>query len=794
MISALAGVESNCIAFLKRELAPTPERWHSVIRLLVVSAAILVTMQIFRLHEGYWAIITMLIVCGPAVPSSFRKGVERILGTTAGVAVAYVIYSTCFQQPWFLIPAIFACIFGAGLVIVRSDAPYVGWIFALSILVVLGDSRRPFDTIGDVAFEREWVVAIGVAYSMFGLAVIFPANALTKLRERLGALLAHTRTRVTFIRRQILSGKAAQSDLESLPRAVDATEIQDLLLLVRNLLDEKPSFRDSIDQLTDRILLLESISMISSSAIGALKALHDPTRSDEFATCVLAVVDALDTLLADLEQWTAQLDSRGDGLNRLAIDFSSIDRALAHLADFHACEIARLGIHSDTPRALAAEPSPALKPLLPLMALIALVRAMRANYYAVSLATLPEQADASGLRYSIIRAIFGLGLRGDSLRGISFALRLAIAVTISLIFLTATGYSSLSAVMTTPLMIVSVSGGSAEATRARARLRFLGAFAGGVVGILVILVVMPTITSLAALIGIWVLCSAPFFWIMAGGPRVSYFGFQALFCLAALLVGSFAPSTEMTSLGGRVVGIMLGVIVTYVVFGIISPDSAGNELLDIVSSGLRRIGTIVQAGLPDRPNTVAQLNHMRYRTYSLVLRMRVLAASLSATPELDSPGLTQPQVARVEEHLSRLLATANAIAMNRVAGVLSTEILRDCAELSDCASAVGAACGAIADAVDERSFDQIEFVLEALDDRIDQMNERLPEIRLRPSMKTLDPERVERVLGQVGLYHVAQVRMHELVTLLAATRTENQRFRASQLQDLPVHSAQSSTA
>ena len=103
--------------------------------------------------------------------------------------------------------------------------------------------------------------------------------------------------------------------------------------------------------------------------------------------------------------------------------------------------------------------------------------------------------------------------------------------------------------MTTPLMIVSVSGGSAEATRARARLRFLGAFAGGVVGILVILVVMPTITSLAALIGIWVLCSAPFFWIMAGGPRVSYFGFQALFCLAALLVGSFAPSTEMTSLG-----------------------------------------------------------------------------------------------------------------------------------------------------------------------------------------------------------------------------------------------------
>ncbi len=794
MIAALTRAESDFTSFLKRELAPSPERWHSVIRLTVTSTVILTIMNIFRLGEGYWAVITMLLVCGPSVPSSFRKGLERITATTVGVVVAYAIYASLFQQPWFLIPAIFACIMLGALVLVRSDRPYVGWVFVLSVLVVVSDSHHAFDKIANIAFAREWVVGIGVATSWFAMHALFPVHALAMLQERLIPLIAQTRVRIAFVRGQLASGADARSDIALLPPAIDSAQVQDLLLLIRNLLDEKPSFRDSIDQLTDRVLMLESISVISSSAIGALKELDEPGRKTALAAHVIGVVESLDTLLIALAEWTNQLDWKGDGLSRTAIDLSAVDSALAKLTAFHEAEIARLEIHRGCATATTAPPHPLLQPLLPLIALIALVRAMRAGVTAVSLDRASDILDGSRLRQSISRAMFGLGLRGDAPRGMSFAIRTAIACTIGWLFVTATGYESLGTMIVTPLMIVGANGGSVEAIRMRSRLRFLGGLAGGIVGVLAIVFVIPTVESLAGLCFVWVICAAPFLWVFAGSPRVSYFGFQGVFCLAAMLVGSLSPSVDMTPLGGRVTGILLGVIVTYIVFGMIAPDSGRNELFDIVASAFRRIGSIARSGFPDRPISITQLSEMRYRTYALVLRMRVLSASLDATPDADSPGLTAPQVVRVEVHLARLLASVNSIAMNRVTGLLCETLMRDLGELHACADAIEESCHAIATAIEQRTSDGLATVLDSVDARISEVDARLPEIRLRPTMRTLGAEDVERVLGQIGLYRVAQDRLHSLVGELVEIRSQNESFRASRRQYSPTHSAQSSTA
>ncbi len=794
MIAALARAESNCIAFLKRELAPSQARWQSVIRLTITSSVILATMNIFRLGEGYWAVITMLLVCGPNVPSSFRKGLERIVGTTLGVSVAYATYATLFQQPWFLIPAIFACIMVGALVIVRCDAPYVGWVFVLSVLIVVSDSHRAFDTIANVAFAREWVVGIGIGLSWIAMRTIFPVHALAALQSRLRALTAQTRARIAFVRGQLDSNTDAPSDVTALPPAIDSAQIQELLLLIRNLLDERPTFRASIDQLTDRVLILESISVISSSAIGALRALNEQGRASPFTAHVIAVTESLDTVLVALQEWIEQLDWKADGFSRVAIDFSAVDTALVRLAAFHDSEISRLGINPGVAPATHSDPPLPLQSLLPLIGFTALVRAMRASVTNVTLDTAPERQDGSRIRKSITRALFGLGLRGDAPRGMSFAIRTAIACTIGWIFVTATGYVSLSTMLVTPLMVVGPTGGSVEAIRIRARLRFLGGLAGGAVGILALVFVVPTIESLAALTCLWVLCAAPFLWIFAGSPRISYFGFQGMFCLSIILIGPLAPSVNMTPLGGRVTGILLGVIVTYIVFGIVAPDYGRNELFDVGASAFRRIGAIVRSGFPDRPTTYSQLSDMRYRTYALVLRMRTLAASLDATPDADSPGLTSSQVGRVEVHLARLLATANAIAMNRLTGTLSPTLLLDVSELLACADAIEQCCQGIAAAMDERHFGNMGSMLATVDARMSELDARLPEIRLRPSVRILGAVDAERVLGQISLYHVASKQLHDLVAELTDIRTQNERFRASQRQCLPIHSAQSSTA
>ncbi len=792
MIDALSRAESTALAFLAREMAPSTARWHTAIRALVTSIAILVTMQVFRLSEGYWAIITMLLVGAPGVTSSFRGGVQRIVSTTLGVAVAYTLYATLFEQPWFLIPAIFTCITIAALVIVRSGIPAVGWVFALSVLVVIGDSHRSFDSIATIAFEREWVVAIGVGLTWIGARMLFPVHPLLAIRTRLGQALDRTRTRMAFIRAQ-LSPDNGRADVSTLSPPVGPQEIQALLLLIQTLLDERPSFRATIDQLTDRVMLLESISELSSSAIGALKCCDESKEYGGFVGPVTEVVSALEVLLGDLQAWTNQLDPEGEGLNRVPLDFTALDRAIQSLGAAHEAHIARAGIRNAGGAQLEGELERTVRSVLPITAVIAMVRTLRASSYAASIRALPGSQDGASWRAWIVRPRFGLGLRRDASRGLSFAIRTAIACTIGWIFVTATGYASLTTMMVTPLMIVGVSGGSMEATVARARLRFLGGFAGGAIGILALIFVMPTITTLTGLIVLWAVCAAPFLWVYAGGPRVSYFGVQGLFCLAIVMLGSFAPTINMTPLSARVTGILLGALVTYLVFGVISPEPGRRELFEIATSALRRIGAILRARLLGPTTGLAELHQLRFRSYALILRMQDLAAHLRATPPMEAPGLTPDQVARVEVQLCRLVATAGALTTNRLTGVLSDGALSELSEIVSCTEAIECACDALADNIDSQRFDCFADALEPVDRAVNQLSEQTAQLRLRPRVRALDAAAAERVLGQIALCNLAHARLHELVAVFADIRAENQRFRASQQRYLPARFVPSST-
>ena len=64
----------------------------------------------------------------------------------------------------------------------------------------------------------------------------------------------------------------------------------------------------------------------------------------------------------------------------------------------------------------------------------------------------------------------------------------------------------------------------------------------------------------------------------AGSERISYAGLQIALAFFMCIFQGFAPDTEFHIIRDRVVGIVLGIVVTSIVFHYLWPERAANEV------------------------------------------------------------------------------------------------------------------------------------------------------------------------------------------------------------------------
>jgi multidrug resistance protein MdtO len=82
---------------------------------------------------------------------------------------------------------------------------------------------------------------------------------------------------------------------------------------------------------------------------------------------------------------------------------------------------------------------------------------------------------------------------------------------------------------------------------------------------------METIASLIVLVAA---VSAIAGWIATGSERISYAGFQIAFAFFLSMFQGYAPDTDLDKIRDRVVGILIGLAVTTVIFHYIWPECA----------------------------------------------------------------------------------------------------------------------------------------------------------------------------------------------------------------------------
>ena len=124
-------------------------------------------------------------------------------------------------------------------------------------------------------------------------------------------------------------------------------------------------------------------------------------------------------------------------------------------------------------------------------------------------------------------------------------------------------------------------------------LRISGCLAGAAAGYEAMIFLVPDLTSIGALMILVFIGALAAAYVAAGTPRISYAGFQMAFAFFLCVIQGPSPAFDLTTARDRVIGILIGNLVVFVVFTNVWPISVGNRIDPAIAALLRRLGTMM---------------------------------------------------------------------------------------------------------------------------------------------------------------------------------------------------------
>jgi len=172
-----------------------------------------------------------------------------------------------------------------------------------------------------------------------------------------------------------------------------------------------------------------------------------------------------------------------------------------------------------------------------------------------------------------------------------FSLKTLLAVFICYVFYNAADWQGVHTVMLTCLIIASPSLG---ASTQKGLLRIGGALIGSALALFMVVFVIPHLDDVVGVLLMALPVIALGAWVSAGSERISYAGIQIMFTFALALLEQFGPTTDLTEIRDRMIGILLGVAVSTLIHASIWPEGEGDILRRSLADLLRAIGKLLQ--------------------------------------------------------------------------------------------------------------------------------------------------------------------------------------------------------
>lgn len=177
---------------------------------------------------------------------------------------------------------------------------------------------------------------------------------------------------------------------------------------------------------------------------------------------------------------------------------------------------------------------------------------------------------------------------------VQFALKALLSAIIGYVIYNGTQWIGIHTIMLTTVIMAQPSLG---ATSQRGLLRFIGALVGSFLALCVVVFVFPRLDSVVGLLAITLPVLALSAWIAAGSERSSYIGIQIMFTFSLAALSEFGPTTDLTEIRDRVVGILMGIGISMLIHTLLWPESESGSLRRNLSNVLHGLSGLLRTTL-----------------------------------------------------------------------------------------------------------------------------------------------------------------------------------------------------
>jgi multidrug resistance protein MdtO len=151
-----------------------------------------------------------------------------------------------------------------------------------------------------------------------------------------------------------------------------------------------------------------------------------------------------------------------------------------------------------------------------------------------------------------------------------------------------------------------VSLGTTAETVEKLTLRIGGCLVGAAAGYGAMIFLIPYLTSITALMVVIFVGALAAGYVSAGSERISYAGYQFAFAFFLCVIQGPSPAFDLSTARDRVIGILIGNVVAYLLFTNLWPVSVGKRIDPAIAAVLRRLAALMTADKKTRGALASQ--------------------------------------------------------------------------------------------------------------------------------------------------------------------------------------------
>ncbi len=492
--------------FAKQELAPYPGRTEIVVRTVVSATLVMVFCETLRVPFAWQGAIYAFLVSRESPRATLRSVTTIFLVTVVSAAYCLVSASLVVSLPWLH----FLWVIGTLFLAFYAVSIFTDYMAAVVVVNLMSTEIPLWDHHVPAEFNVERTI-------WFCFATLI-AVAIT-----MGVELAFSHSKPGD---EIIAGVAER-----------LTAIQTLLA----------SYAEghSVDQATEDNIVRLSVVGTSILRRALRRSAYSPHYGEQMGA-IVALTGRLVDIAANLRVLTFRLaDNDRRRLRELAENIAAIRSDLL------------AGRTLELKHSFAQENAPTATPLLVEMEKTVALIPEATNSQSLSIyAPRPDSGDPS--RAFLVRDAF------TNIEHVKFAAKGCLTAALCYIIYNVIDWPGISTAVTTCFLTALSTIGS---SRQKQVLRISGALVGGfLIGMGSQLFILPYLDSIAGFTILIIFVTALASWFATSSPRLSYFGIQMALAFYLINLEEFAMRTSLAVARDRVVGILLGLTMMWLVF------------------------------------------------------------------------------------------------------------------------------------------------------------------------------------------------------------------------------------